>query len=939
MTRTEKRVGAPPLWDKIPLYNKSGLNVVCTAPVGTRGAIQGVWSLSKACLFSHGAPWPMGAFPQTYSDNEQVEDAFGGLPGDGKPFEVIDISSHDVARSAGEVYGVKLLGAFIAVDPVAVTLSWKVMVVSLDDPLAEDMSDIQDVHERLPGTLERVREWVRVCRSAKPEQARIGIGFNEQAVAFNLTMGAVAAAHANWQLIATEGGLGDVSNHRGGDGKKTSKVWDADSLIRRDRVGDSGVACAAFNAWLTAKAAKSRPAFSPVGILSPRLAANAAGKALPSPRSASFASGKGLLSPRRTDSNIPAKNLASENVARNPPRSSALSSTRNFAHEPSAAIGSAPAWPCMTSFPRTEAYLSLPPAGTDPSKSFATVDEDADGDYFPDSSREFAQGSGLRPAEQDVRNCGSEIHMSDRLLYYFEGPRGPGESDGAARAPSKRGGENGAATPGLSQSAARCGLSSIEAVPPSLHRHLSVEMADLTEESNGHFDSGAVGEGRAESTFAATQASASSEAEVSRSMGVLENSQRVYGLESFGSMPTRPQGTDTELARQVSVEMASSEEPGNDLYGGIVPRNGDSRETTSERDTLPSAEATAASVTAAAVAVAVAAAAAAATIAVDAASAAVAASSALASTTSATAEVLPDNGAELQRLPSIDMASSTAESAEADGDLYRVGSIMSLNGLDEPASLKGSEAGSAISAYEVTESHDDLYANIPVAPLVDDYHWAGGADAFPTASLISFPPSPMASSGHVSMFNDSFDGPTTSDDFSDAREHRELIHEDRYDEHRDGRQSTDDDDACDDIPHAAVLLSGGHSADWASLMDPVRLRTARVLTVGQSPSNGSGPLQPRSCLGGVRRKRLKSIGGDSDMGRSGRAGKGPRVQWGWVETLEIPAREVAEEQQSLEHRSSEPDEALVADLPDLPDSEIAGLYVAQSIEMYPVEIY
>lgn len=104
----------------------------------------------KGFLFNY------GAFPQTWEDPTIMHDV-AGLPGDGDPVDVCEIGS-DVL-STGTIKTVKILGSLALVDDGE--LDWKVIVVNVEDPLANEVSDINDVFEKCPGLLESTREWFR----------------------------------------------------------------------------------------------------------------------------------------------------------------------------------------------------------------------------------------------------------------------------------------------------------------------------------------------------------------------------------------------------------------------------------------------------------------------------------------------------------------------------------------------------------------------------------------------------------------------------------------------------------------------------------------------------------------------------------------------------------------------------------------------------------
>jgi inorganic pyrophosphatase len=70
-----------------------------------------------------------------------------GLQGDNDPVDVIEIGS--AANQCGGVYKIKPLGVFAMIDEGE--LDWKVVAICIDDPMASQLNDVQDV-ERCVGT-------------------------------------------------------------------------------------------------------------------------------------------------------------------------------------------------------------------------------------------------------------------------------------------------------------------------------------------------------------------------------------------------------------------------------------------------------------------------------------------------------------------------------------------------------------------------------------------------------------------------------------------------------------------------------------------------------------------------------------------------------------------------------------------------------------------
>ncbi|GAY61399.1 hypothetical protein CUMW_209690, partial [Citrus unshiu] len=111
----------------------------------------------KLRYYPYNINWNYGLFPQTWEDpsfaNSEVEGAFG----DNDPVDVVEIGER--RRKIGEILKVKPLGALAMIDEGE--LDWKIVAISLDDPKAALVNDVDDVEKHFPGTLTAIRDWFR----------------------------------------------------------------------------------------------------------------------------------------------------------------------------------------------------------------------------------------------------------------------------------------------------------------------------------------------------------------------------------------------------------------------------------------------------------------------------------------------------------------------------------------------------------------------------------------------------------------------------------------------------------------------------------------------------------------------------------------------------------------------------------------------------------
>jgi inorganic pyrophosphatase len=104
----------------------------------------------------HGYIWNYGAFPQTWESPLEV-DHDTGCAGDNDPLDVIEIGG--AVMGTGSVHPVKVLGVIALLDEGET--DWKVIAISVNDPLAAQLHDIGDVEAHCPGLLEATRDWFR----------------------------------------------------------------------------------------------------------------------------------------------------------------------------------------------------------------------------------------------------------------------------------------------------------------------------------------------------------------------------------------------------------------------------------------------------------------------------------------------------------------------------------------------------------------------------------------------------------------------------------------------------------------------------------------------------------------------------------------------------------------------------------------------------------
>jgi len=153
----------------------------------------------------HGYIWNYGALPQTW-ENPHHTDESTGEKGDNDPIDVCEIGSR-VAK-AGEVLQVKVLGVLGMLDEGET--DWKVIAVDVNDALAPQLNDIQDVEKQMPGFLRSTVEWFRFYKvpDGKPENV---FAFNSEFKNREFAHQIIVGTHVEWRdLVSGKSEAGDL---------------------------------------------------------------------------------------------------------------------------------------------------------------------------------------------------------------------------------------------------------------------------------------------------------------------------------------------------------------------------------------------------------------------------------------------------------------------------------------------------------------------------------------------------------------------------------------------------------------------------------------------------------------------------------------------------------------------------------------------------------
>lgn len=187
-----------PKWTnaKLELHTKSQLApIVQDTKKGKKRYVHNVYPYK-------GYIWNYGCFPQTWEDPTQVHMETGAL-GDGDPLDVCEIGK-DACR-IGEVIQVKVLGVLGMIDEGE--MDWKIIVVNVNDSLAQEMNDVDDLYRVFPGLLHATFSWFRTYKVPDGKDLNV-FAFREQVQSAHYAHEVIDECHGSWKKLIS----GEVSH-------------------------------------------------------------------------------------------------------------------------------------------------------------------------------------------------------------------------------------------------------------------------------------------------------------------------------------------------------------------------------------------------------------------------------------------------------------------------------------------------------------------------------------------------------------------------------------------------------------------------------------------------------------------------------------------------------------------------------------------------------
>ncbi|KAL5704203.1 inorganic diphosphatase [Ranunculus cassubicifolius] len=156
-------------WHDIPLKSGDGVfNFIVEIPKETSAKMEVATDepytpikqdtkKGKLRYYPYNINWNYGLLPQTWEDPSLANPEVDGSFGDNDPVDVVEIGESQ--GKIGQILKVKPLGVLAMIDEGE--LDWKVIAISVDDPKAALVNDVDDVEIHFPGTLTAIRDWFR----------------------------------------------------------------------------------------------------------------------------------------------------------------------------------------------------------------------------------------------------------------------------------------------------------------------------------------------------------------------------------------------------------------------------------------------------------------------------------------------------------------------------------------------------------------------------------------------------------------------------------------------------------------------------------------------------------------------------------------------------------------------------------------------------------
>lgn len=195
-------------WHDIPLHLGDGVyNFICEIPKETSAKMEVATDEAytpikqdtkkgKLRYYPYNINWNYGLLPQTWEDPSFANPEVDGSFGDNDPVDVVEIGEKQA--KIGQILKVKPLGVLAMIDEGE--LDWKVIAISLDDPKASLVNDVDDVEKHFPGTLTAIRDWFRDYKIPDGKPAN-NFGLGNKAANKDYALKVITETNESWAKL------------------------------------------------------------------------------------------------------------------------------------------------------------------------------------------------------------------------------------------------------------------------------------------------------------------------------------------------------------------------------------------------------------------------------------------------------------------------------------------------------------------------------------------------------------------------------------------------------------------------------------------------------------------------------------------------------------------------------------------------------------------
>ncbi|CAO3643490.1 unnamed protein product [Cunninghamella echinulata] len=160
----------------------------------------------RNCFPYKGYIWNYGALPQTWEDPTLMNHDTKAK-GDNDPIDVCEIGQS--IGKPGEIKKVKVLGVMALLDEGET--DWKVLAIDINDPLAKQINDVNDIDQHFPGLIDATRRWFKIYKipDGKPENQ---FAFNGECKNKDYALSVVQETHESWKRLVNGERQSDIKN-------------------------------------------------------------------------------------------------------------------------------------------------------------------------------------------------------------------------------------------------------------------------------------------------------------------------------------------------------------------------------------------------------------------------------------------------------------------------------------------------------------------------------------------------------------------------------------------------------------------------------------------------------------------------------------------------------------------------------------------------------